>query len=298
MKKHTLAILITLVVPTLAFAQTAQQPPANRPGAGVMGFAFQQYDANGDGVVTRAEFDAFRRQRFDDTDENGDGWVSEDEYVDEFAMRQQRSVDEARAAEVEQTHNRFNALDRDKDGFISRAEYDASGNRAFEQYTSSSAEPPRQRMQSGGLNMPSTHTRTGMATLYDTDGDGVVSRAEFDTGRGEAFARTDEGGDGRLSLEEYLTEYEARLDRQVASRRDGADDQSRVRFGVLDTDKDGRMTWEEYAASGNRMFERADTNGDGVVDASDPAPARMQRPADAPGDASPAHPSTPANSAH
>ena len=31
-----------------------------------------------------------------------------------------------------------------------------------------------------------------------------------------------------------------------------------MRFGVLDTDKDGKMTFAEYQASGKRLFDTAD----------------------------------------
>lgn len=39
------------------------QPPGRGPGAA--GFALLQHDANGDGRLTRAEFDAAQRARFD-----------------------------------------------------------------------------------------------------------------------------------------------------------------------------------------------------------------------------------------
>ena len=42
--------------------------------------AFENADANGDGVVTKAEFLAARNARFDKMDRNGDGVVSRDDF--------------------------------------------------------------------------------------------------------------------------------------------------------------------------------------------------------------------------
>ncbi len=106
------------------------------------GSAFiRDYDANHDGQVTRAEFDAGRVARFRATDTNGDGWVSEDEYVAEYSGRLEQQLAasdrseekkaEERQRQIRQTHVRFGVLDKDKDGKMTQAEYDASGARAF-----------------------------------------------------------------------------------------------------------------------------------------------------------------------
>ncbi|WP_225540563.1 EF-hand domain-containing protein [Xanthomonas sp. XNM01] len=244
-----------------------------------------QYDTDADGAVPFAGFEAFRRARYAETDENGDGTVDVEEYANEYAGRLDREIETARRGHISQAHTRIKALDTDGDGVISRAEYDASGERAYAHYLKSAdaAETPASRAGSlrDPIGMPTTHSRAGMLAMYDADGDGTVSRAEFDRARAEAFARTDRNGDGRLSGEEYLAEYEDRLDRQIASRRDGAVEQARVRFGALDTDKDGRVSWDEYAASGKRIFERADLDGNGTVDAADVAKAAAARPAHA-----------------
>jgi hypothetical protein len=99
------------------------------------------YDANGDGQVSRAEFDAGRAARFKATDANGDGWVSEDEYVGEYRARLEQQLaasdlneekkTEERQRQIRQTHVRFGVLDKDKDAKMIQAEYDASGARAF-----------------------------------------------------------------------------------------------------------------------------------------------------------------------
>ena len=99
------------------------------------------YDADKDGQVTQAEFDAGRTARFNATDANGDGWVSEDEYVAEYTGRLEKQMAAAnlteekkaenRQRQLRQTHVRFGVLDTSKDKKMQKAEYDASGTRAF-----------------------------------------------------------------------------------------------------------------------------------------------------------------------
>lgn len=116
---------------------------------------------------------------------------------------------------------------------------------------------------------------------YDADHDGQVTRAEFDAGRIARFKATDANGDGWLSEEEYVGEYRARLEQQLAASNLGEDKkteerqrqlrQAHVRFGVLDKDKDGKMVQPEYDASGARAFAEQDNDKDGIVTAADAA---------------------------
>ncbi|MDR7155796.1 Ca2+-binding EF-hand superfamily protein [Sphingobium xenophagum] len=126
---------LSLTAALLALTGTAVAAPHE-------GSAFiHDYDADHDGQVTRAEFDAGRGARFKTTDANGDGWVSEDEYVKEYSTRLEQQLaasdrsdekkNEERQRQIRQTHVRFGVLDKDKDGKMIQAEYDLSGARAF-----------------------------------------------------------------------------------------------------------------------------------------------------------------------
>lgn len=293
------ACVAALLLSSAVSAQTAQGPRPLVGGHGNNVLAFiAEHDDNGDGRVTWQEFETFRRTRFDATDTNKNGTVEETEYVAEFDARVAAEIERERAAQVEQTKARFAALDTDKNGQISRAEFDAAGEKTWQggqkalasKATDAKAAPQREAKTAAGaqrfdnqprsrLGMPTSHTAAGFVELYDENGDGKVDRAEYQRVRGAQFARTDSNGDDQLSLEEYLAEFETRVDRRIDAMDQGGDRQVHVRFGVLDGDKNGHMTFAEYQVSGKRLFETADRNKDGVVDAADakvppPAPRR------------------------
>lgn len=280
-----------LVAAATASAHTpAQTAPKPRPLVGNMGSNVMHfvalYDDSGDGRLDWAEFDAFRRHRFDATDTDHDGTVDIEEYVAEFDIRRNKDLQQQRAGQVTMTQTRFAALDGDKDGQIARAEFDASGERVFAQGQKTLAalddgSDTALRPRSRASLMPTSHTAEGFLGLYDVDGDGEVARAEFDARRGAQFTRTDSNGDGALDVAEYLTEFQTRLEARIAELANAPDTQSRVRFRSLDADKDTRMTFAEYQVSGKRMFVTADRNHSGIVDADD---AKLPPPPHAPRD--------------
>ncbi|MGB3393179.1 MAG: EF-hand domain-containing protein [Stenotrophomonas sp.] len=272
MRKFLPVAPLLLALPFTAHAEAPK--PAIAPS--VASF-LEQFDAAGNGSVNWEQFVAFRQQRYTQTDESGDDTVDADEYVNEYLVRLDAQLEKARSGHVQQTRTRFNALDTDKDGFISRAEFDATGERTWAGYQkllgAGEPERPAAAMRSRDpLRMPTSHNLAGMKEIYDRNGDGSVDRTEFEQVRAEMFAASNRSGTGKVSFEDYLAEFEDRLDRRAASVREASAQQGRVRFKALDTDKDGRMTFAEYQVSGKRLFDRADSNGDGVVDARDPEP--------------------------
>lgn len=132
---------------------TAQSQPARPAGGHGLDAFLGSYDANRDGQVTRAEFDALRLQRFQAADTNGDGVLNEAEYVAEYEGRlkrqyfeQGRQPDDAYANNIKQAHTRFGIVNRARDGKFTRAEDQAIADKTF----------------------------TGL----DSNGDGVVSKAD------------------------------------------------------------------------------------------------------------------------
>lgn len=115
------------------------------------------------------------------------------------------------------------------------------------------------------------HDKAEFMENYDINSDSIVARAEFDARRGEHFSRADTNRDGALTEAEYVAEYQARLDAELAATRAAQLRQAHVRFGVLNTDRNATMSSAEFGASGQRMFARLDTNSDGAVDERDNA---------------------------
>ncbi len=115
------------------------------------------YDANRDGVVKRAEFDAIRLQRFRAADTNGDGVVSEAEYVAEYEGRLKRQYfdqgkqpDKAYENNIKQAHVRFAIVNRARDGKFTLQEDQAIADKTFKGMDTngdgkvSKEDPPRQ----------------------------------------------------------------------------------------------------------------------------------------------------------
>ena len=118
---------------------------------------------------------------------------------------------------------------------------------------------------------PRGHSKAEFLRKYDTDLDGKVSRAEYEIARSAQFTDIDADGDGTLAEIEYVAEYAARLDEELAAMRKRGIEQAKVRFGVMDADKSGQMTVEEFHAIGAKTFGALDTDNDGVVGETDTA---------------------------
>jgi hypothetical protein len=260
-----------------------------------------RYDSDRDSKVSSVEFEQARRERFDITDENKNGTVSEEEYVYEWEDRLDARLSKDRASTVFQTSRRFAALDENGDLTVSWLEHNASGERMYDRQDTDkngeinaadtereykSTEPVRvltteqkslrQEILADRANrvvrMPSTHTREGMLSKYDLDHDSVITREEFDASRQNAFKLTDANNNGSLDEEEYVLEFEDRLDAQIARTRADSVKQAGRRFKALDKNEDELMTFAEYQNSGHSMFKRWDAGADGYVSVTDSLP--------------------------
>lgn len=111
----------------------------------------------------------------------------------------------------------------------------------------------------------------GMMGGLDRDGDGKVARSEFDDVLKQRFARFDLNNDGRIT--------DADLPPMMRGRNvlAGGGEMGRGRGGRgmlrglrgADANKDGVVTFEEFAARANDRFATMDRNKDGVVDQAD-----------------------------
>ncbi len=90
----------------------------------------------------------------------------------------------------------------------------------------------------------------GMMMRADTNGDGMISRAEFIAASDQRFARLDKNGDGFITADELG---------DMAGRGPGG--------GVMaaDTDHDGKVSHAEFIALAKARFAKLDANGDGQI---------------------------------
>ena len=139
---------------TAPSASTPARPAGGHGQTAFMG----SYDANRDGVVTRAEYDAIRLARYRSADTNGDGVVSEAEYVAEYEGRLKRQYfdqgkqpDKAYEGNIKQAHVRFAIVNRARDGKFTLAEDQAIADKTFKGMDTngdgkiSPEDPPRQQ---------------------------------------------------------------------------------------------------------------------------------------------------------
>jgi Ca2+-binding EF-hand superfamily protein len=229
---------------------------------------FERIDGDKDGAVSAAEFEAARRRDFDALDANKDGRLSREEFVrprgagpDLVRLRERRfgEIDTDKSQGISWAEylahgkHQFSVLDRDRDGRVTRAEFEAAlaGGTPPPASGRPTAEPPpieRPRPRAPAARPPVDERELRAAfERIDKDRNGSISLNELDAARLEAFQQMDTNGDGRLSRQEI-----------VAARGDAAGD----RFAELDTNRDSFVSRPEFLAAGRAIFRAADTNND------------------------------------
>lgn len=190
MKRTLLLACISAIAAGLAPAVSAQAPGgphgpghvgAGHGGPGPAGFGLLQFDANADGRLTRAEFDAAQKARFDEIDADKDGSATREEM--RAAMKAGR--DKAQKA-------RFTALDTDRNGQLSESELKAAPEGG-----------PRGRGPGGPRGGPGKGDHAqGERIGGDADKDGEFTFAEFTARPSEMFTRADANKDGVVTIAE------------------------------------------------------------------------------------------------
>lgn len=151
--------LAVIAVLGTALAATAQGKGrvagAGGPGIGgpdggpLAGMVWDKLDANGDGMVTAEEIAAAAKARFDAADTDGDGFISESEMT---AAAEAREAERRAAMRAWMVQRMLDRQDDNADGKLSADEM---------------------RLARAG---------EGFLERFDTDGDGAVSKAEYDAG--------------------------------------------------------------------------------------------------------------------
>jgi Ca2+-binding EF-hand superfamily protein len=210
-------------------------------------------DTDRDGVITRAEWrgtpEGFRQQ-----DTNRDGVLSGAE-VRAALSQNPLGTDEARGREAAA---RVAAMDTDRDGAITRAEWRGTDEGFRQQDTNRDGVLSGTEVRAVAPGAPSeTQAAVGRFAGMDGDRDGVITRAEW-RGNTQSFRRQDANRDGVLSGQEVgaaaLETAEERRRREAMS----------ARFNRTDRNRDGRITRDEWSGN-NNAFARLDRNADGNV---------------------------------
>ncbi len=167
---------------------------------------------------------------------------------------------------------RIQDLDANRDGRISRAEWDGSA-RAFDRYdrdgdgelTRDEVRQARRTGRDGAGDPPFSDERDAASRFdgLDANGDNRISRGEWRDGR-DVFARLDENRDGVLTRAELTVDATA-ADRfeQLDADRSGAITrgewvESAAAYTRLDANRDGRLTRQEMAGDADAGAVRGD----------------------------------------
>jgi Ca2+-binding EF-hand superfamily protein len=131
--RTTPRVLLAIAAATLSLSSLAAVPDdgiqAVRPGG--PGWMLQQYDTDGDGMITLQEFQAAGDLKFARLDADGDGRIS----VEEFAAASRRWAGRTGGPRSERYQGpkprqeqfrarMFQRMDADGDGYVSKAEWD------------------------------------------------------------------------------------------------------------------------------------------------------------------------------
>lgn len=159
--------------------------PGFGPGGGLFGLL--QFDANADGKLTKAEFDAGQKALFADIDGDKDGVSTPEEREAGMKIRREK-MEKAR----------FNAIDTDKNGQISKAELAAAQDQGGPGLFARVGRPPAKRPDRGGPD--------GRPDRGGPDGDGPrdakLTFEEFAKRGQEAFTRADTDKNGTVTISE------------------------------------------------------------------------------------------------
>jgi Ca2+-binding EF-hand superfamily protein len=124
----------------------------------------------------------------------------------------------------------------------------------------------------------------------DTNGDGFVTKEEFAAGRNTMFAKLDANADGAIDQAEIDKAREAwrqRMNKPASAENNAQAPNKEHRRGFMariDSDSDGKVTSQEFAVAGDKMFAKLDANGDAKL-AKDEMPKRRKHKDGAEGEA-------------
>jgi Ca2+-binding EF-hand superfamily protein len=157
-----------------------------------MQMRFREMDADGDGVITRAEWRG-NAQSFRQQDTNHDGVLSGDEVWVSRGANTNRNAEFTRAdrnnngalerSEWRGNQQSFDQMDRNNDGVVSRREYQYLDDESDVSVTDLRPFASLDRNNNGVITSGEWIGRVEDFRALDVDGDGVVTQSEYQQGR-------------------------------------------------------------------------------------------------------------------
>lgn len=138
----------------------------------------------------------------------------------------------------------FDQMDKDKDGFVTKKEYDDAIADLKKRYMDRAEEAFKK---------------------YDPDGDGTIDFKESGIKKQEDFDRLDTDKDGTIDKKEYV----AAAERRWPEYYDRYYHLLPFNFASMDDNRDGKISREEMQRITGIAFDMQDLNHDGQIDAAD-----------------------------
>lgn len=164
---------------------------------------------------------------------------------------------------------RFNKMDIDGDGVLTKEEVKAAHEKAREAFKAHRGERPDPAERFAKLDADGD----GKVTLEEMkdaatkrlaergkDGDKAERHVKFSE---KYFEKLDADGDGAVTLEEMQAVKKKKHHGERADKKDGKRGDY---FSRLDADGDGNVTKDEFLAGADKMFEKLDRNSDGKLE--------------------------------
>jgi Ca2+-binding EF-hand superfamily protein len=152
----------------------------------------------------------------------------------------------------------INKFDTDKNGEVSREEFDAAMEQRFATMDSNKDGVVSQEEFKQQAKAKRQAHKKKYQSKMKTDSEGRISKQAYLDAKmkwaEQKFARLDKDGDGFLSQEE-----------RMAAKMTKRSKRAHHYFSKIDANSDGMISADENRASADRMFTKMDKNGDQVI---------------------------------